>query len=1014
GTVATTTIYVRFAPATAGAKSGNVTNASTGATTQNVAVSGNAVPCPASLTVNSLLDVGDGNPGDGVCETASGNGVCTMRGAIQEADALTSCAGVISINFAIAGAGVQTITPVAPLPNITRPVFIDGYTQAGASMNTLATSDNAVLRIELNGTSAGAGANGLSLTSTATGSTVRGLVINRFTRGGISLNGVDSTTIAGNFIGTDPTGLIGLGNISSGVLGEFGTNPDNNLIGGTTPAARNIISGNGGNGIEFGFASGNVIRGNFIGLGADGATAIGNGGVGIDVDAATGGTLVGGDDAADGTTDGSVGTRNYISGNVGSGIFAGGALFGGVTIRGNYIGTDTTGTLARPNNGGIRTNLTNNSFIGGTTAGAGNLISGNTADGLRIENTNALTVKGNRIGTTADGVSALGNTSDGIEVFANGSNSIIGGIAAGEANIIAFNGEDGVHVDSGTNNSIRANSIHDNGTTMATLGIDLNSDGVTPNDAGDGDTGANNSQNYPIIPLATTSGGNIINGTLNSTPGQTFTIDFYSNPTCDTSGSGEGQNYLGSVTTGTTDGSGNVSFTFSPATLTIGQVVTATATDASGNTSEFSPCAPVTVLAYRSAASGNWNANSTWEQSSDGVNWSPATSTPDASSSIITVRSPHTVTVTASVNADELTIDGGGTVSVGSGVTFTIADGPGIDLTANGTIATASSLTINGQATVNGTFQINTGGSLSGNAPTYSNLSLLKYNTGGTYGRNGEWLPNATGGAGYPANVQLSNNTTLDLANGSTTQPFQMAGTLTIDAGSTMQLAGSTPLTAPLNVLGNVNINGTLTLSSLPGGDIRVGGNWTRNSTTGTFTNNGRAVTFNGAGTQTITLTPAASETFAYLLVDKSAGDLTLGSAPATSVLVNATVGDVLQILNVDGINLNGQSLTLQNNGGNLFVSGGTRSITGGGGNLSFTGSKTVTSAGGGTLVTDLSTNVVAQAAVNFGASLTTINGTLTIGGGGSVVNNAPTYGPASTLIYNCTCVFSRGAEWTG
>src|ERR1044072_7384704 len=130
--------------------------------------------------------------------------------------------------------------------------------------------------------------------------------------------------------------------------------------------------------------------------------------------------------------------------------------------------------------------------------------------------------------------------------------------------------------------------------------------------------------------------------------------------------------------------------------------------------------------------------------------------------------------------------------------------------------------------------------------------------------RTGEWLPNVTSGAGYPANVQLSNNTNLDLPNGSSGVFFQMAGNLTIDAGSTMNLNGSPAMTQPLGVLGNVTIAGTLTLSSASGGDIKVGGNWTR---TGTVNANGRAVNFNGTGTQTIALGSADVEAVAYLLV---------------------------------------------------------------------------------------------------------------------------------------------------
>lgn len=416
---------------------------------------------------------------------------------------------------------------------------------------------------------------------------------------------------------------------------------------------------------------------------------------------------------------------------------------------------------------------------------------------------------------------------------------------------------------------------------------------------------------------------------------------------------------------------------------------------------------------FRSIASGNWNATSTWEQSFDGTTFSAALSTPTSASNTITVRSPHTVTVTANVDADQLTVDSGGQVSVSSGVTFTIADGTGTDLTANGTLTTASNFQNNGQTTINGVLQINTGGFVSGNAPTYGATSQLKYNTGGTYGRSLEW--NANGGVqpGYPNIVQLSNNTTLNLgANGGTATPRQTAGSLFIDVGSSLEMAGANPMTAPLTVLGTSFINGNLNLSSSIGGDYKAGGDWIRG---GTYNPNGRAVFFIGSTAQTVSVLSGGSETFNYLIVDKPSADLIINnSAPANDILVNATAGDVLQILNAGGIDLNGRSLVMQNNGGNIRVSGGVRNVTGAfGSNFEFTGSKTVTSTSGGTLVFGTGVAVRLNNSVNFGASLTTVNGNLFLQSGGSVNTNPPTYGTNSTLVYDCSCVYGRSAEWS-
>jgi CSLREA domain-containing protein len=316
-----------------------------------------------------------------------------------------------------------------------------------------------------------------------------------------------------------------------------------------------------------------------------------------------------------------------------------------------------------------------------------------------------------------------------------------------------------------------------------------------------------------------------------------------------------------------------------------------------------------------------------------------------------------------------------------------------------------------GNLTLNGTSQINTGGFVSG-SPTYGASSLLKYNTGGTYGRNGEWLPGVTSGAGYPASVQLSNNMTLDLPNSSTGSPFQLAGDLTIDSGSTMQLAGSTPLTQPLVVLGSVVNNGALTLSTAAGGDIQVGGNWTRASAA-TFTPNARAVIFNGGGNQLVTVTGNGTETFNYLIVNKSAGSLLPNNIAGslTDVIVNATIGDALQILGAGGVSLSARTFTMSGDGGNLLTSGGARAINGPG-NFSFTGAKTVNSGVGGTLVLGGNVTVNLFAGVNFGAGLTSLQGTLSIKPGGFVNTNAPTYDASSGLEYDTGGGYDAAAEF--
>ena len=141
--------------------------------------------------------------------------------------------------------------------------------------------------------------------------------------------------------------------------------------------------------------------------------------------------------------------------------------------------------------------------------------------------------------------------------------------------------------------SILANSIYANGS----YGIDLNNDGATANDFGDPDIGGNNAQNFPVLVSAAITGISTvaISGTLNSTSSSDFRVEFFSNTVCDPSGYGEGESFLGFVTS-TTDGTGNASFTESiSASVSLGHSVTATATDTQGNTSEFSACVQVVL-----------------------------------------------------------------------------------------------------------------------------------------------------------------------------------------------------------------------------------------------------------------------------------------------------------------------------------------------------------------------------------------------------------------------------------
>ncbi len=489
------------------------------------------------------------------------SGLGSLRQAILDANAHS---GADEIVFNIPGAGPHTIIPSTALPIISDPITIAGSTQPGFTGTPI---------IELNGSQAGTDVDGLKIT--AGSSVVSGLVINRFSGDGIELGGVGGNVVEGNYIGTDLTGTVGRGNAVRGL----NIASSNNTIGGTISAARNVVSGNDNTGIfSTSGATGNLVQGNFIGTNAAGTGAIGNG-TGVATEGQSG-------NSASNTIGGTApGARNIISGNHGPGISLGGTLTGHL-VQGNFIGTDVTGTVALGNaSHGVIINFGSaNNTIGGTLPGARNLISGNGGNGVRSDyHPNA--VLGNFIGTQVDGVSPLGNGSNGVLINFTVDN-VIGGSASGAGNIIAFNGGAGV-LAVGVSNPISSNAVFAN----SGLGIDLDGDGVTPNDLCDGDSGANNRQNFPVITSSSSSGGSTtIQGTLDSAANMTFRIEFFTTSAADPSGFGEGEKFIGSAMA-TTDGVCQASFaTALPIAVPSGSFITATVTDPSGNTSEFAQC----------------------------------------------------------------------------------------------------------------------------------------------------------------------------------------------------------------------------------------------------------------------------------------------------------------------------------------------------------------------------------------------------------------------------------------
>jgi titin len=597
--------------------------------------------------------------------TTDDAGTGSLRQAILDANGTP---GTNEIDFAIGKGGTQIIRPRSALPDVTHSIVIDATTQTGFAGSPL---------IDLDGTDMTPAAGGLMIH--ADNSTIKGLAITDFriddpnepdrSTPGLVIAG-SGNVVQGNYIGTDLAGTPGVGNaiglwIQSGsnnliggttagagnvissnwygayisssgnlVQGNFvGTDVagttrlgnvvglsiggSNNLVGGTTVAARNIISGNGYSGIGVGGSS-NRVQGNYIGTDVTGTLPLGNGsGVGV-----SGQNLIGGTEP---------GTGNLISGNDGTGVVAssggrvqgnyigtdptgtqalgnwigvalegssmaitfiggteagagnlisGNSLYGIIVsttlnnvIQGNFIGTDVTGTLALGNGShGVFLETAFGTHLGGTEAGAGNLISGNGGSGVFISSSGSGNlVQGNQIGTEVGGTQPLGNAGDGVHVLdVNSGNNTVGGEEPRAGNTIAFNGNDGVLVDRSSHIAILGNAIFANGN----LGIELV-------------RGGNHNQEAPVITSATTDGvSTSITGTLTSTPNTTFTLEIFANSVDDPSGSGE--RFLGSVQV-TTDADGNASFTVTfDSAVDPGMFLTATATDSNNNTSSFS------------------------------------------------------------------------------------------------------------------------------------------------------------------------------------------------------------------------------------------------------------------------------------------------------------------------------------------------------------------------------------------------------------------------------------------
>ena len=558
---------------------------------------------------------------DGVCETAPGNGVCTLRAAINEVNAVP---GPHEISFAGLAAGDNTIFPRSELPSITRVITIDGTSHPDGM-------------VELDGTAAGV-ASGLEVAGGA--STVRGLAVFSFDVYGIVLSLHDESHVEGCHVGLDASGSVGHGQ-SSGVLtassklhhiggpagparnvisgnggggvalwhGSFvegnliGTDPSGstpvpngcgvqaqsnlNTVGGWTAGTGNVISGNRGSGVLLGYHG--FILGNLIGTDLSGTTALGNGDEGVYL--------------GSGVTEVTVGTNGALTGNVISANGEHGLEMVGVTslgsgnlIMNNKIGTDVTGTAALGNvSGGVKISGGYDHVVGGTVPLSRNLISGNGGPGVEITGCNFNAVLGNTIGADATGELPLPNSGAGVALSSTNS-TMIGGAAEGEGNLIAFNPGDGIRVTgSGLFNSFLRNTMAANGE----LPVDLGDDGHTSNDTGDADSGVNGLMNFPVVTAARINLAGEVEVTygVDSDPANAdydLRVELYATDSADVDAA---LRFLGADAFTTADhGAGFATVVLGTATtlgVVAGDFINAVATDENGNTSEVGPAALV-------------------------------------------------------------------------------------------------------------------------------------------------------------------------------------------------------------------------------------------------------------------------------------------------------------------------------------------------------------------------------------------------------------------------------------
>ncbi len=537
----------------------------------------------ATFVVNSVGDGADaGSSRNGIC--AAADGTCTLRAAIMEANAVV---GPAVISFDIPGSGVQTIKPATALPTLQNAdgITIDGYTQPGSAPNTAQLGSNAVLRVQMVGPGPSSFA---GLRMTAPDNTVRGLSIHGF-RQSIFVTGTSAhrNRLVGNFICTDPAGVVGAGSINGGAAGILvQSGPDENVIGAPTLADRNVISGCAHRGVIIANAGTryNKVQNNVVGLNPSGTAALPNRSHGLDVNFAAQDNLFGGTGALEG---------NVVSGNGQSGIeISHGTYNRRNNVIGNFVGTDLSGTKLLSYTGnrdtGIRLEGEKRCEPCSPNAGYskvfGNIVVGNGGGMLIDKGQQRNQVYNNWIGVFPDGTAA-GNRKYGIRIEQGAIYNRIG-----PGNVIAHN-EKGVQMQPTASqppsdyvlatpfNTLTRNSMYANGK----LGTDLIPyNQVNINGVGSADV----QENVQAPKISSASAATVAGTTCASCVIEVFIADATSiSSTYTLDNYGEGKRYVGTTTA---DSSGKYSLTPPAGSLASGDIITANTRTPNGSTSEFS------------------------------------------------------------------------------------------------------------------------------------------------------------------------------------------------------------------------------------------------------------------------------------------------------------------------------------------------------------------------------------------------------------------------------------------